>query len=178
MPFMENGRRSYKKEKKWSDVGRVCSVCGKFHDWNRFSWKKSKRYKDRDAAIHQLKQPKCKECAIKETRDWYNKNKDVAKNTRLFSSYGITLNEYKARLLAQNYTCPICNKQFSDGAFGPDSPVVDHCHINGHIRGIICNECNRGLGYFRDMPEALMNAAQYLLEDEQSLKERSCSCLL
>jgi hypothetical protein len=41
---------------------------------------------------------------------------------------------------------------------------VDHCHTGGHVRGIICNECNRGLGYFRDSPNALRNAASYLEE--------------
>lgn len=104
----------------------------------------------------------CKDCRSEEHREYYSKNKEKVKNSRLLATYGIDLNEYNARLLAQNYQCPLCEKTFSIGSFGPDSPVIDHCHTHGHVRGILCNECNRGLGYFRDNATALRKAAEYL----------------
>lgn len=51
--------------------------------------------------------------------------------------------------------CVIC------GTHGP--LVVDHDHSSGAIRGLLCNHCNRGLGHFRDDPELLEFARQYLL---------------
>lgn len=110
-------------------------------------------------------QPRCKSCSSQDTQDWYKNNKDKVKDNALRKAYGFGLDEYKARLIAQNNQCIICLKEFSSGSYGPDSPVVDHCHIYGHIRGILCNECNRGLGYYHDNPAALRRAAQYIEEN-------------
>lgn len=117
-----------------------------------------KRPKNRPPGL----QPRCKTCAAEDTRLWNIKNKETSKDRYLKRTYGISESEYNAMLVAQNNACVLCYKEFSDGPFGPDSPVVDHCHTHGHVRGILCNECNRGLGYFRDNVEALLNAARYL----------------
>ena len=50
--------------------------------------------------------------------------------------------------------CVICGSD--------ESLVVDHDHKTGKIRGMLCNHCNRGLGHFRDDPELLVFAAEYL----------------
>tara|TARA_R110000868_G_scaffold288387_1_gene548691 strand:+ start:133 stop:591 length:459 start_codon:yes stop_codon:yes gene_type:complete len=50
--------------------------------------------------------------------------------------------------------CVICGVQ--------DKLVVDHDHVTGQVRGMLCNHCNRGLGHFRDDPTLLEFAAQYL----------------
>lgn len=132
-----------------------CTKCGEIKPLTEYSQKNSK---NRKPAL----QPRCKICAAQDTREWNIKNKETARERYLQRHYGMSENEYKARLLAQNNSCIICGKEFSNGSFGPDSPVVDHCHTHGNVRGILCNECNRGLGYFHDNPEALLKAASYL----------------
>lgn len=50
--------------------------------------------------------------------------------------------------------CAVC------GSF--ERLVVDHSYITGEVRGVLCSNCNCGLGFFGDSPERLEAAAQYL----------------
>lgn len=50
--------------------------------------------------------------------------------------------------------CVICGSE--------EALVVDHDHLTGKVRGMLCNHCNRGLGHFKDSPMLLEFAAQYL----------------
>ena len=85
--------------------------------------------------------------------------------------------EYDSRKGWQSGTCPICVKCKTHGIsreqFGelPDlcqlcgstkKICVDHCHSLGHIRGILCNNCNTGIGMFQDDPQLLEAASEYL----------------
>ncbi len=58
--------------------------------------------------------------------------------------------------------CVICGAE--------EQLVVDHDHATGKIRGMLCNHCNRGLGHFRDDPQLLEFAAQYLYASADSPK--------
>jgi hypothetical protein len=51
--------------------------------------------------------------------------------------------------------------------FGEDihSIAIDHSHITNHIRGLLCNKCNLGLGFFRDDLNLLQNAIDYLADN-------------
>ena len=73
--------------------------------------------------------------------------------------YGITLAEYDAMLEKQDYKCAICGNE--DEVEGRRL-AIDHCHSQGHVRGLLCGKCNRGLGLFYDKPELLQNAINYL----------------
>jgi hypothetical protein len=69
--------------------------------------------------------------------------------------------DYQKMVSNQSSLCAICGTKFKV-KWGPDAPVIDHCHTHGNVRGILCNECNRGLGYFHDNTNALANAIKYL----------------
>ena len=65
--------------------------------------------------------------------------------------------------LKQSVTqCVICGTE--------EKLVVDHSHVTGEVRGLLCNHCNRGLGHFRDDPMLLEFAAQYLYASVNSPK--------
>ncbi len=77
------------------------------------------------------------------------------------STLGLTQEVFYAMYEAQGGSCPICTEKL-DLDFGAGQFAVDHCHRTGSIRGILCQLCNRGLGHFRDRPEVLELAANYL----------------
>jgi len=167
---------------KWDDVGRFCSVCSEYKLWEHYSWKRAKRYKNKESKIHQIKQPKCKECAHKETIQWRdNQSSERLKHLYLMNTYGLSYNLFIQMLEDQDYKCKICSKEIEAKIearqLKANSAVVDHDHITGKVRGILCNECNRGLGYFHDNKESLMNALEYLTEIESS-DGGQCSCLI
>jgi hypothetical protein len=90
---------------------------------------------------------------------WKATNPDNRKNYELKKAYGITLEEYRHMLLDQNYSCAICCRTQSELK---QTLNVDHCHITGKVRGLLCSHCNHGIGIFRDSVHLLTNAIQYL----------------
>jgi hypothetical protein len=82
----------------------------------------------------------------------------VRRSTHLGKKFGLTEEQYEARALAQGGHCALCSY--------PDIPekrlAVDHCHKTGAVRMLLCADCNRGLGLFKDDPKLLRDAAAYV----------------
>jgi hypothetical protein len=68
---------------------------------------------------------------------------------------------------AQNGKCAICNESLGDlkNDRVPSEAKLDHDHETGRIRGVLCDKCNRGLGFFKDDPKRLRDAVAYLNKD-------------
>lgn len=77
----------------------------------------------------------------------------------LKSHYGMTLEEYDAKLVAQDGTCAICQNECMTGK----RLAVDHCHETGVNRDLLCNKCNTVLGKLQDDPLRICNFIDYLL---------------
>jgi hypothetical protein len=77
------------------------------------------------------------------------------KNNSLKTKYKIDINEYNKLLIQQNNKCIICSKEVKN-------LVVDHCHSTLKVRGLLCNNCNTGLGMFEDNINNLQKAIEYL----------------
>ena len=95
-------------------------------------------------------------------RQWRVHTPAVRKRYRrwvLKTKYGLTQEQYDAKLAAQNGGCCICETKEPGGR---GVFPVDHDHETGVIRGLLCDNCNNGLGRFQDNPEFLRRAATYL----------------
>lgn len=74
--------------------------------------------------------------------------------------YGITPEQYAALLAKQDGRCAICRSADWPGKW--KRPNVDHDHAGGAVRGLLCGNCNNGIGMFGDDPARLRAAANYL----------------
>lgn len=92
----------------------------------------------------------CKPCKAKATRA-SPKRLEVSKKSRYRREYGIEAEDLE--VIKAIKFCAIC--------YGP-AEVIDHCHDNGHVRGMLCNKCNTTLGKMHDSPAFLRRAADYL----------------
>lgn len=111
------------------------------------------------------RQHKCKSCMTDYNKIYNNipKNRNrIYGYNKIYSlekSYGITIQQYNQMLEEQNYKCKICGKHQSENK---TKLAVDHCHETGMVRGLLCFNCNTGLGKFLDSPTLLENALKYL----------------
>ena len=92
----------------------------------------------------------------------YASNRERYLDRHYRRSYGMSLSQVEELLASQNGACALCLRDLpSLRAFGRQASV-DHCHATGRVRGVLCRGCNLGLGNFREDPEALLRAIEYL----------------
>ena len=76
--------------------------------------------------------------------------------------YKIRVPDYNAMLKQQNGKCAICK---CDDAKSPTgSFCVDHCHTTNKVRGLLCVNCNTGIGSLKEDSNIFSNALSYLEE--------------
>jgi Recombination endonuclease VII len=111
------------------------------------------------------KQPNQKMLARAAKRKHRNENyehyRKIERIREYKNKYGITLEIYDEMRELQNYCCAICGNHEDSGKFG--KLFVDHDHKTGKIRQLLCDKCNVGLGSFKDSPDFLKNAIEYLI---------------
>lgn len=79
-------------------------------------------------------------------------------------TYKIDIDKYEEMLEEQNHRCKICGGEgfLMDPKRHKIKLVVDHCHATGAVRGLLCHNCNRALGLFKDDIDVLSSAIAYL----------------
>lgn len=96
--------------------------------------------------------------------NWYQKNRSRLlrrfRQQHLLRKYGITEASYKKKLKSQKGRCAICDRK--NPGRNNKHFLVDHDHITGRVRGLLCHRCNGGLASFGDEPIRLRKAAKYL----------------
>jgi hypothetical protein len=157
-------------------VKKICCKCNIEKDITEFCGDKSAK----DGYTYQ-----CKVCRNEKYKEYYRNNTDKVKakslaqrenrqafyqseagilssrKSHLKRMFGITLEEYNVMSEEQGHVCKICKQP--ETAVRLNVLSVDHCHSTGKIRGLLCSDCNRGIGLLKDNPSYLTEAAKYLL---------------
>ena len=87
----------------------------------------------------------------------------IEKGRALRESFGLSLEQYQEMHDRQEGKCAICGQpetQLREGKV--KALAVDHCHKSGRIRGLLCSDCNTGIGKLKEDLKILQSAIRYL----------------
>jgi hypothetical protein len=128
-------------------MDKQCRKCNEVKDEKLFTWSArdgfSKTCKSCSALYSKQKRKDTKYVLASKARKF---NTSVEHLEHLFSTYKV---------------CQICSKTDRRAL------NVDHCHTTGKVRGLLCDNCNKGLGLFRDDKDLLTSAINYLKEHNE-----------
>ena len=174
-----------------------CNRCGVEKPFDEFYHRAGRNGRRTDSARH----PRCKPCYAIDSAERRQRNarreavaektcticgvlkpgseftKNIASGDRLHSfckpcrrarqrdlTYDLSPGDYDLMVATQGGVCAIC--------LIPAKLVVDHCHVGGQVRGLLCDQCNHAIGKLRDDPELMMRAAEYVLRSRDVLTVR------
>lgn len=133
--------------------------------------KQSKEYRERPEVKEKLKIKQNSQehkDYMKEYNVEYIKDEDVIKrnkNNRLLRNYNISLEIYNKMFNDQNGCCSICKKHQSEFK---RSLCVDHNHITGKVRALLCSNCNKAIGLLNENIKALEESIKYIKHHEKN----------
>ena len=100
------------------------------------------------------------------------KKKQQQYESHIKSRFGMDKEEYNKRLNQQDHKCAICSLTIEELNDGKKRFSVDHSHLSGKIRGLLCNSCNVALGLFKDNKDLLLAAVEYLDKNARKIYQK------
>jgi hypothetical protein len=140
---------------------KLCSKCKTEKSLSEFyNQKSNKDGKQKTCKVCQKAYSQSETCKANRKR-YYEKTRQQHIERNLKRQYGVDWSAYSELLERQNGCCAICNRTDS-GSHCSQRLFVDHCHVSGKVRGLLCHHCNSALGLFQDSPTLLQNAINYV----------------
>lgn len=148
---------------------KTCTKCGEEKPLSEFRINKQGRLG---------RHSRCRACEAQYQREKYKRNPErhaayikawqerhperaaaIKRRCELRRNYGLTPEDYDSLLHQQQGGCAICGQAPNGRALN-----VDHDHVTGRVRGLLCDDCNQAIGKLKDDPQLLLRAAKYLRE--------------
>ena len=134
---------------------KICTKCAQSKPHEDFYKTGRKTDKDPDKR-HSV----CKTCTIARLKKNYNP--ETYRRQHLRRKYDISLEEYNEMLLLQGGNCAVCHAAEAGGKHNVF--VVDHDHVTGKVRELLCKDCNIVLGLVKDSPEHIGRLLAYIIK--------------
>lgn len=152
----------YYANKDTLDKEKLKEYHDEYYKNNKTKWKRTPEQNEKRNAARREKyatNEQYRNRTITKVKQYYEKKPHVKKAQRL-KAFGLTLDDFNKLLEKQDYKCAICG--FSDMSNKNYFPLVDHCHTTNKVRGLLCMNCNMGIGKLKDDVNILKSAIEYL----------------
>lgn len=141
-----------------------CKPCAR--KFQKMDDKNERRNADLEAARAKAREEYAKDGKKRESiYKWFHSLHPVKRAERAAKHYGAPWAPGQTERVIQMWDsaqdCPICDRPFS----ADRAKCVDHDHVTGLVRGVVCRKCNSGLGMFEDNQSAIRAAANYMVSD-------------
>lgn len=152
-----------------------CAMCGK--EFENYQWNQKNCYEcleKHDPRFKGRPVKTCPTCGVdfqpRIQRQTYCGSEcgEIGRQDRYYErTYGITRAQYNQMIADAGQRCCICGSEgFIMNQKGHKAKlVVDHCHDGDSVRGVLCHNCNRGIGLLQDDPLIVASALEYLTSE-------------
>jgi hypothetical protein len=148
---------------------KVCTVCGIKKSRDEF-------YLEKRAKSGLT--PQCKECMQSRARQGYARAnpaekkiiREQTRNNQFKCRYGLNRIGYDRLFAEQEGRCVLCGAKPTGKTPKTQNLHIDHDHLSGHVRGLLCNRCNWALGTLGDNAAGILNVLDYLSRAEQAYR--------
>ena len=128
---------------------KICVDCQKEKPWHNF-------HRRGDDKTKRLK--RCKPCQCAKAKQYRDAMPLAARSNYLKRRFGITLKSYRDMFEAQSGACAMCKRR------SERSLCVDHDHVTGKVRALLCNSCNAMIGFAQEDAMIVQSALSYLMK--------------
>jgi recombination endonuclease VII len=146
------------KDMKWKQANRQKHIASSTK-WKKENKEKYNAWMQED----RKKDPEKHKRWAKTTRDKAGSQRPLNESLR---RRGLTFIEYEQMLIDQQGVCKLCHQSETRKSRNGEIArlCIDHCHETNVTRGLLCHSCNAGIGHFKDSPELLHAAVDYLMD--------------
>ena len=155
-------RAAYGKEYREKNKDKIAEAGKEYREKNKDKIAEAgKEYreknKDKIAEVKKEYYEKNKDKIAEVGKEYREKNKDKIKEYRILKTYNLTMEEYEEIYNRQNGCCPLCGKELNSVRV-----AIDHDHVTGKVRGIMCSVCNSQLGVYEKLNGVAKKIGAYL----------------
>jgi hypothetical protein len=149
----------------YAELERICKRCGIKRN-NTMFYKRLEKEARCKPCVSELRKAKYQENSnkiIARVTRYRTENPEKIRETKLKQAYGVDMAWYNAKHKEQNNSCAIC-KEPETFIWRGKVPrlAVDHDHLTGEARGLLCKACNTSLGAIKEKIETALNMVEYI----------------